>query len=139
MNDFNERLRNARINAGFTQAYVAKNIGVSNALYNKYERTDIRPPYETLVKLCDLFGISVDYLLGRTSNPNTADEIADRLGILDKERTPEEERVYMALQNDDKFRETMMRIYSLPEDVRASFAEFANALIERDRNAKKNK
>ena len=133
MNDFNERLRNARINAGFTQSYVAKTIGVSNALYNKYERTDIRPPYETLVRLCDLFNISVDYLLGRTSNPKTADEIADRLCILDKERNPEEEGVYTALQNDDKFREIFMRIYALPESAREGFLQFADAVIARNR------
>lgn len=134
-----ERIKELRQALGIRQVDMASDFGISQSTLSTWEGGRYEPDLATVTKLADYFGVSIDYLVGRTSNPKTANEIADRLGILDKERTHEEERVYMALQNDDKFRETMMRIYSLPEDVRASFAEFANALIELDRNAKKNK
>ena len=48
-----------------TQAQVAKRIGVTAAMVSSYE-TDIRlPSYEVMVRLADLFGVTVDYLLCR--------------------------------------------------------------------------
>ena len=47
------------------QAQVAKRIGVTAAMVSSYE-TDIRlPSYEVMVRLADLFGVTVDYLLCR--------------------------------------------------------------------------
>lgn len=134
-----ERIKELRQALGIRQVDMASDFGISQSTLSTWEGGRYEPDLATVTKLADYFGVSIDYLVGRTSNPKTANEIADRLGILGKERTPDEERVYIALQNDDKFRETMMRIYALPEDVRASFVEFANALIERDRNANRNK
>ena len=43
----------------------AKRIGVTAAMVSSYE-TDIRlPSYEVMVRLADLFGVTVDYLLCR--------------------------------------------------------------------------
>lgn len=136
---FADKLKKLRKTKVLTQVELASLMDVSKGAVAMWETGKREPDYATTIKLAKLFGVSVDYLIGNSDVPYTADEIADRLGILDNERTSEEERVYNALQNDEKFRETMIRIYALPEDVRASFADFANALIERDRNAKKNR
>lgn len=65
MLDFSQRLKQLRRDRHLTQAQVAKRIGVTAAMVSSYE-TDIRlPSYEVMVRLADLFGVTVDYLLCR--------------------------------------------------------------------------
>lgn len=59
-----KRLKELRMKHQLTQVALADKLGISNGLYNKYEKKDIRPPYETLQKLADLYGVTVDYILG---------------------------------------------------------------------------
>jgi transcriptional regulator with XRE-family HTH domain len=54
-----------RKKAGFTQDEISKQIGVAQNTYSQYENDKIRPEYETLVKIANLYGCSTDYLLGR--------------------------------------------------------------------------
>ena len=60
------RLKELRIKKGVLQSDVAAYIGVNNSTYAYYERGTHNPPPETLCKLADFFGVSVDELLGRT-------------------------------------------------------------------------
>ena len=39
---------------------------------SRYETGAREADYETLIKLADCFGVSIDYLLERTDNPETA-------------------------------------------------------------------
>lgn len=65
MVDFSQRLKRVRIDRHMTQAQVAKKIGVTASMVSSYE-TDIRlPSYDVMIRIADLFGVSVDYLLGR--------------------------------------------------------------------------
>jgi len=66
MVDFSVRLRELRAQKHLTQAQVAARVGVTASMISSYE-TDIRlPSYEVLIRLANLYGVSVDYLLGRT-------------------------------------------------------------------------
>lgn len=49
-----------------TQRQVAEYLGISQPSYIRYENGSAQPTLENLVKLADLFDVSVDYLLGRT-------------------------------------------------------------------------
>lgn len=65
MVDFSQRLRRLRQEKHLTQAQVAARIGVTASMVSSYE-TDIRlPSFEVMVRIADLFGVTVDYLLGR--------------------------------------------------------------------------
>lgn len=65
MVDFSQRLKQLRKDKHMTQAQVAKRIGVTASMVSSYE-TDIRlPSYEVMVRIADLFGVTVDYLLCR--------------------------------------------------------------------------
>mgnify|MGYP005800109669 FL=1 len=65
MVDFSQRLKKLRVDKHLTQAQVAKRVGVTASMVSSYE-TDIRlPSYDVMMRLADLFGVSVDYLLGR--------------------------------------------------------------------------
>jgi HTH-type transcriptional regulator, competence development regulator len=63
-----KRLKNLR--GKTTQEEVAGRIGISRARYSHYENGRSEPDTETLNKLADYYDVSVDYLLGRTDDPN---------------------------------------------------------------------
>ena len=65
MVDFSHRLKQLRRDKHLTQVQVAERIGVTASMVSSYE-TDIRlPSYEVMLRIADVFGVSVDYLLGR--------------------------------------------------------------------------
>lgn len=65
MVDFSQRLRQLRNDKHLTQAQVAERVGVTASMVSSYE-TDIRlPSFEVMIRLADLFGVTVDYLLCR--------------------------------------------------------------------------
>ena len=47
-----------RVKRGWTQAYVADQIGISRVAYTFIENSKRKPSYDVLVKLLDLFGYS---------------------------------------------------------------------------------
>lgn len=62
-------LRKLRKERGLTQIALQMKTGIEQALISKYENGERVPPTETLLILADFYGVSVDYLLGRTDNP----------------------------------------------------------------------
>jgi len=61
-----ETIRNLRIDGGYTQAQIAEYLNVKQNTYSQYEIGTLNYPIEALMKLADFYGVSVDYLLGRT-------------------------------------------------------------------------
>lgn len=62
------RLKELRLEKGMRQKDVAEKIGVSPQSYNFYENWVNKPDPETLIKLADLFEVSLDYLVGRADD-----------------------------------------------------------------------
>lgn len=60
---FSDDLRNKRLQKGYSQAELARKIGITRDLYNKYEKTTIRPPYETLSVLAVELDTTIDFLI----------------------------------------------------------------------------
>ncbi|GAA0415409.1 helix-turn-helix transcriptional regulator ImmR [Virgibacillus salarius] len=58
------RLKKEREKRNWSQMYVAKRIGITNAVLSNYERDYRDPDTETLKKLAVLYEVSTDYLLG---------------------------------------------------------------------------
>ena len=65
-----QRIRNLREDADKTQMEIAKMLGCDQSLYSKYERGEREIPLEIMKKLADYYGVSIDFLLERTDNPN---------------------------------------------------------------------
>ena len=64
-----ERLKQLRSEQKLTQQNVADRLGVKLRTYQYYEGGNDkahRPDLETLVVLADMYGVSVDYLIGRS-------------------------------------------------------------------------
>ncbi len=64
-----KRIRDLREDKDLTQTQVAKMLSMSQTGYSKYETGENDIPTSILIKLADFYGTSVDYLLGRTDNP----------------------------------------------------------------------
>lgn len=65
---FGARLAYLRKQKKMTQDDVASYLGITRPAYTAYESNRREPDYLTLDKLADLFGVTVDYLLGRTDD-----------------------------------------------------------------------
>lgn len=52
---------------GITQQELAKELGVTAAAVSKWERDQSLPDVYTLAKLADLFGVTLDELMGRNN------------------------------------------------------------------------
>ena len=69
MQTFPVRLKEVRRSKEVTQKQTAEAIGIFEQSYQKYERGKVKPSYDIVVKLCQFFGISSDYLLGLSDEP----------------------------------------------------------------------
>lgn len=64
-----KRIRDLREDKDLSQEKMGKVLSCSQRVYSNYERGDLDIPTETLIKIADFHGVSVDYLLNRTDNP----------------------------------------------------------------------
>lgn len=66
------RLRECREAAGISQKEVAITLGVRSPSVSNWERGKTYPTHENLVRLANLYGVTVDYLAGRTDEPHNS-------------------------------------------------------------------
>lgn len=62
-------LKELRKSKHLTQIAVQMKTGIEQALISKFENGERIPPTETLIILADFYDVSIDYILGRTENP----------------------------------------------------------------------
>ncbi|MBQ7862346.1 MAG: helix-turn-helix transcriptional regulator [Clostridia bacterium] len=62
------RIRDLREDKDMNQTQIATYLGMSQTGYSKYETGERDVPTSILIKLADYYGVSVDYILGRTNN-----------------------------------------------------------------------
>ena len=60
------RIRDLREDNDKKQVDVAHYLGIAQTVYSRYERGFQTMPVEHLMKLADLYDVSLDYLCGRT-------------------------------------------------------------------------
>ncbi len=64
------RLKEIRKSKGISQLKLAIDLNMSQNTISRYETGEREPGINELIKICDYFDISIDYLLERTENPN---------------------------------------------------------------------
>ena len=64
-----ERLRFLRECVKLSQVKMAEIVGVKQSSLNRYELNQASPTFETLTRYADYFDVSMDYIFGRTDNP----------------------------------------------------------------------
>jgi len=66
---FGKRLAELRTQRGLSQYELAQALGFSRGQIANYEQGKREPDFATLITLANFFQVSLDYLLGRTENP----------------------------------------------------------------------
>jgi transcriptional regulator with XRE-family HTH domain len=61
--DIGERAYRSRTRQHLTQKFVSNAIGIAQSTYSCFEIGEYDMPITKVIKLCDVLGISIDYLL----------------------------------------------------------------------------
>ena len=107
-----ETLKTLRDEKGLTLKQMGEILGVSHMTYQRYEKNDTDVSTDMLTKLADFYGVSADYLLGRT-------EIKAMAGT-----TPAEQLDVTAAEQ-----EIIRRYTEFPEEVRLLLLETIRKLV----------
>ncbi|EAV9986179.1 helix-turn-helix transcriptional regulator [Listeria monocytogenes] len=150
---FGNRLKQLRKNNNKTQEDISKILGISRGAYSHIENGRNEPDMETIVKLANIFGVSTDYLLGRSNNSfidtiaahidsnATEDDIKEILAYIEEKRkehvneeeinitevaAQDNEEVNKFVDENEDFKAIAARIMTDAEAVKAvkSFIEF---------------
>ena len=60
-----EKIKELREQNGFTQKKVAEMLGMHTTQYQRYETGERTMPIDFVIQIADLYGVSIDYLVGR--------------------------------------------------------------------------
>lgn len=61
---FNERIKELRLSLGINQVEFGKKLNVSKQCVSNWENDNIQPSIDMLIRICNTFSVSADYLLG---------------------------------------------------------------------------
>lgn len=61
---FNERIKELRMSLGINQVEFGKKLNVSKQCVSNWENDNIQPSIDMLIRICNTFSVSADYLLG---------------------------------------------------------------------------
>ena len=67
--DYADRISELRRNHNLTQKQLAANTGISEISVKSYEGRRRQPAHDAIISLADFFNVSLDYLVGRSDNP----------------------------------------------------------------------
>lgn len=80
-----ERIKELRKKNLLTQVDLAQKMNVTKGTVSTWETDSRKPSFETLDDLCELFNVCMDYLMGRSDEPNSyimTQEDANGLGAM---------------------------------------------------------
>jgi len=109
------QLQTLRKAKGLTQEEMANILDVKLSTYQKYERDAISPPYDTLIKIADFYGVTTDYLLGR-------------------EKPAEQVNPILQITNEEMERQLLEAYFSLPEKLRKQFLDGMAEKLQKQKN-----
>src|SRR5690606_16961277 len=84
------RIALLRTSRHYTQDEMSSLLGISRAALSHYEKGRREPDYDTLIKIADLFKVSLDYIMTRTDDPTInldpeVGQLADSLELSDEQ------------------------------------------------------
>lgn len=83
--NIHEKIGDLRIKRGLTKKQVSEDLGIPASQLTRIENEDIKSiGHELIIKFADYFGVSTDYLLGRTSVRSQKNIELNELGLSNK-------------------------------------------------------
>lgn len=94
------RIRELRQKLGWKQADLAEALNISRSAIGNYETEYRSLDVETIFKLCEIFGCSADYLLGRSDlpSPELSDEEWELVAAFRQADEDAKDMVHLALK-----------------------------------------
>lgn len=88
------KIKELRLKSKYSQQEIAKYLNTSQSNYSKYERNEIEPDIQTLIKLADYFHTTVDnllehnvpYLLDKSTLSEEQANLIDQIKLLNREQ-----------------------------------------------------
>ena len=71
MSNTHNRIKELRIKNNIMSKTMAELLHITPRNYQRYETGEVDPPTSKSILLADYFDVSLDYLVGRTDNPNS--------------------------------------------------------------------
>ena len=71
---FEKRIKDLRIDNDFSQQFISENLGIDIKTYNRYENGLHEIKLNSLIKLAQLYNLSLDYISGISDIPRPLDE-----------------------------------------------------------------
>ena len=93
-----ESIRAYRLKCRMSQQTLADELGVSAVAVSKWERGQTQPGIQALTRMADIFGVTVDDLVGR--EPSTAAPEEDNVRVMTRafrQLTAEEQEKFLAV------------------------------------------
>ena len=94
---FGDRVTLARKEKGLSREELAKKIGTSGPIIGRYERGDMMPSVEIATKISDALEVSMDFLVGKSSNNIKDKSMLDRLEKLTKLPSAKQSEIFNVL------------------------------------------
>ena len=69
MASYYPRLRDLREDADLTQEALVKKLGMHKTTYTNYEQGKREPPFALIIRLAELYNVTIDYIAGFTNTP----------------------------------------------------------------------
>jgi len=110
-----------------TQAEMASLLGITRQAYGYYEKGEREPDNESLNKLADFFGVTTDYLLGRTDIPTP---------ITDKQPLNLDDEDFEAFINDPQHGIFFKEYLEAPEERKKELMQFWRIIKEAEKGRK---
>jgi len=85
-----QKLRAERERVGKTQEQVAEVIGITSAFVGHIERAERSMSLDTLIKFCNYYHVTIDYLLADTLPPED-DTVLTQVSDIIRDKTPEQQ------------------------------------------------
>ena len=114
-----ERIRYLRESLGIAQKKVAELSGSNQSSINRYEHGQAEPPQKILLWYADYFDVSLDYIFGRTNNPQ-GKSYKNQPDVLKKK-----------IAKDDDFREFIEACFDPRSPMNSKLKEMMFSLAER--------
>ena len=91
------RLAELRRERRMTQTELARMLNVSDGAVSMYESGKRQPTFEMLLKICEIFGCTIDYLLDRSADGADRSQFILELSEIESGLTDDDQNILVAL------------------------------------------
>lgn len=95
---FGQQITALRKRKGLSQNDLGKKVGSSGDIIGKYERDEVKPSIEVVIKIADVLDSSIDFLVGKTDTELDAATLK-RLQSIDKLPEVDKQNIFYTLDN----------------------------------------